>query len=549
MSSKAITETPEPDAPSSGEWKSIRELAPSVIRADEPTVPRWVGTIGLALVLLGTFVLLFNRFGRSTWIGPYPGSLAFILGIACLLYHAARDADLQVRRLYAFFGFIWLAAAIIMAVLPIFGGPATYFLPFGCPSLLLALVFLMPVARNETEKQWHDGIINVIGLVGLACAATGLIGGNINTNFLLSYGLLLSVIGLGYLWAFIALRGAADDQSHRVGWGVGVAGALSVPGGAGPVGAAPVVPLLRWISTQPTPHYLESSGVLLMMVGLAYVGLAGGLVSDNRFAVLTRRELAAFFFSPLAYIVLFGFAAIAAGQYAMFVGDILESQRAEQPMLEPIIAPYIFSLIPVFVMILVVPLLTMRLLSEEHRSGTLEVLLTSPVEEAPIVWSKFVAALIVFMVVLATVRAVPDFVAGGRRPSLRLSAAHQLHHRPGLLRRRLHRYGPVPVRIDAQPGGRGRADRRRHDRFPGVVLRPAPARCGQRLGAGARLHFVHRSVEHEFARQAGAEGRDVLPLVGGVLGVPDDQGAAIAQVGVKLRLRFRVRRQVAIAAK
>lgn len=396
MSSKAITENPEPNAPP-GEWKPFREQAPSVMRADEPTVPRWIGTFGLALVLLGVFVLLFHRFGRATWIGPYGGSLALILGLVGLLYHAARDADLQVRRLYALLGFVGVAAGCLTAVQALTAvGSSGWFLPYGYPSLVLGLLFLMPVARHETETAWRAAIVNVIGLVGLACAATGLIGGNVATSFLLDYGLLLGVLGLGYLWAFIGLRGAADDLSHRVGWAVGVIGALVFLVALVRSVLPPLLYSWRWIGTMPTPHYLESSGVLLMAVGLLYVGMAGGLVSDNRFAVLTRRELAAFFFSPLAYIILFAFAAIAAWQFLMFLNDIQDSDRAGQPMIEPIIFPFIFSLIPVLAMILVVPLLTMRLMSEEKRSGTLEVLLTAPVGETPIVLSKFAASLIVF---------------------------------------------------------------------------------------------------------------------------------------------------------
>jgi ABC-type transport system involved in multi-copper enzyme maturation permease subunit len=48
--------------------------------------------------------------------------------------------------------------------------------------------------------------------------------------------------------------------------------------------------------------------------------------------------------------------------------------------------------------IITVPVLTMRLLSEEKRAGTLEVLLTAPVSETQIVLSKFLATLIFFLV-------------------------------------------------------------------------------------------------------------------------------------------------------
>lgn len=58
---------------------------------------------------------------------------------------------------------------------------------------------------------------------------------------------------------------------------------------------------------------------------------------------------------------------------------------------------YVFNLLPAVAMIFVVPVLTMRLLSEEKRSGTLEVLLTAPVEETTLVLSKFFAGLVMFL--------------------------------------------------------------------------------------------------------------------------------------------------------
>jgi ABC-type transport system involved in multi-copper enzyme maturation permease subunit len=53
--------------------------------------------------------------------------------------------------------------------------------------------------------------------------------------------------------------------------------------------------------------------------------------------------------------------------------------------------------VPVVSVIIVVPVLTMRLLSEERRTGTLEVLLTAPVDEPAVVLSKFIAAWVFFM--------------------------------------------------------------------------------------------------------------------------------------------------------
>src|SRR5262245_59615325 len=47
------------------EWQDV-ETAPSVLREDEPTTARWVGTIGAALGVFGGAVLAFNAWGWST---------------------------------------------------------------------------------------------------------------------------------------------------------------------------------------------------------------------------------------------------------------------------------------------------------------------------------------------------------------------------------------------------------------------------------------------------------------------------------------------------
>ena len=57
------------------------------------------------------------------------------------------------------------------------------------------------------------------------------------------------------------------------------------------------------------------------------------------------------------------------------------------------------DLVPVLAIIFIVPAITMRLLSEEQRSGTIEVLLTAPVDESTIVLSKFFAGFVMYLVV------------------------------------------------------------------------------------------------------------------------------------------------------
>ena len=74
--------------------------------------------------------------------------------------------------------------------------------------------------------------------------------------------------------------------------------------------------------------------------------------------------------------------------YSFFVEVQLSGSR-----IEPIVAIY-FSFFPPILVIFVVPAITMRLLSEEKKSGTYEVLMCAPVKETTVVLSKFVAALV-----------------------------------------------------------------------------------------------------------------------------------------------------------
>jgi ABC-type transport system involved in multi-copper enzyme maturation permease subunit len=122
------------------------------------------------------------------------------------------------------------------------------------------------------------------------------------------------------------------------------------------------------------------------------------MCSQRPLAAMTRRELGAFFYSPMAYIVLVGFTVISWAGYLFFVFQLTSE---EQPLMEPIVRYYIFSILPVITMVFVVPVLTMRLLSEEHRTGTMEVLLTAPVQEPTVVLSKFLAGLIMYLAVWA----------------------------------------------------------------------------------------------------------------------------------------------------
>ena len=97
---------------------------------------------------------------------------------------------------------------------------------------------------------------------------------------------------------------------------------------------------------------------------------------------IARRELATFFNSPIAYIVLGVFLLVAGYLFFFFSGLFIVGKASMRGF---------FGLAPVLFLFLS-PAITMRLIAEERKSGTLELLMTLPVKEWEVVAGKFLAA-------------------------------------------------------------------------------------------------------------------------------------------------------------
>ena len=120
-----------------------------------------------------------------------------------------------------------------------------------------------------------------------------------------------------------------------------------------------------------------------------------------------RKELNSYFSSPVAYAVMalyaliFGFFFYSATAY--FVEASMQSQMSGRsfPMNinEMIIRPVLMntSVIGLFL----IPMITMRLFAEEKRSGTIELLITSPITDLAIIVGKWLAAVILYASVQA----------------------------------------------------------------------------------------------------------------------------------------------------
>lgn len=111
--------------------------------------------------------------------------------------------------------------------------------------------------------------------------------------------------------------------------------------------------------------------------------------------IIAKREFRSYFDSPLAYVVIcVSFLALGILFFTMD-GGFWQIDRAS--------VARVFEYLPLGLSFLVIPVVTMRLLAEERRSGTLEMLITLPVRDSDVVLGKYLGALgLVLVLVLAT---------------------------------------------------------------------------------------------------------------------------------------------------
>lgn len=122
-----------------------------------------------------------------------------------------------------------------------------------------------------------------------------------------------------------------------------------------------------------------------------------------------KREFASFFITPVGYIIVATYAAIAGlGFAATFTKFCWITQAPSQYDFEgiPDFEELMLSPFLVFcgqLMLFIGPLITMRLLAEERSRGTMELLLTQPLRDRDIVFGKYLASLGIVCVLMACV--------------------------------------------------------------------------------------------------------------------------------------------------
>lgn len=104
----------------------------------------------------------------------------------------------------------------------------------------------------------------------------------------------------------------------------------------------------------------------------------------NAFLTLWRKELTGYFLSPVAYIVTIFFLVVMGAIFSLLVSVLAQGPAGVTMMNLLFGSPFYWM-----TMLVVLPVLTMRLLAEEKKTGTIETLMTAPVSDAAVVLAKF----------------------------------------------------------------------------------------------------------------------------------------------------------------
>jgi len=121
---------------------------------------------------------------------------------------------------------------------------------------------------------------------------------------------------------------------------------------------------------------------------------------------IAGKELRAYFASPIAYVVI-GFFALIYGYFCYVLLAFFNRQSMQMSMgmggtmniNQMLIAPVLQNVTVVLLFLL--PMITMRTYSEEKRTGTMELLLTSPLTDMQIIFGKFLGAMGLYAAMVA----------------------------------------------------------------------------------------------------------------------------------------------------
>ena len=110
-----------------------------------------------------------------------------------------------------------------------------------------------------------------------------------------------------------------------------------------------------------------------------------------------KRELFAFFVTPLAWVLIVVFLVVQGMHFFLLVDHFARAGRRSRGDETPLSAFFGNTVLLYLVLFVLVPPMTMRLFAEERRSGTIETLMTAPVSSAAVVLAKYAAVLTTYV--------------------------------------------------------------------------------------------------------------------------------------------------------
>jgi ABC-2 type transport system permease protein len=119
----------------------------------------------------------------------------------------------------------------------------------------------------------------------------------------------------------------------------------------------------------------------------------------NKIWIITKRELKSFFDSLMAYIMLIAFLGFSGFFTWIFGSDIFMVKQASLQS---------FFGVSYWTLFFFIPALTMGLMAEERRSGTIEILLTKPISDWQIILGKYLSTLI--LIGIALLLTIPYYI-------------------------------------------------------------------------------------------------------------------------------------------
>lgn len=108
------------------------------------------------------------------------------------------------------------------------------------------------------------------------------------------------------------------------------------------------------------------------------------------------KEFKSYLASPMAYIIIAVFL-LGTGLFFVNFGDFATSAASIQTSITGVLGNWVY----IVLVLLLMALLTMRLLAEERKLGTIELLMTAPVRDSEVIIGKFLGSVGVLLVMLA----------------------------------------------------------------------------------------------------------------------------------------------------